>query len=37
MYSALQRQGKEMLIETTGKKLRSMMSWVGEAGLDIDD
>jgi ketol-acid reductoisomerase len=37
MYTALQRQGKEMLIETTGKKLRSMMSWVGEAGLDIDD
>ena len=37
MYTALQRQGKEMLIETTGKKLRSMMSWVGEAGLDIED
>ena len=36
VYTALQRQGKEMLIETTGKKLRGMMSWVGEGGLDID-
>jgi ketol-acid reductoisomerase len=37
MYTALKRQGKEMLIETTGKKLRAMMSWVGEGGLDIDE
>ena len=31
-----QRQGKEHLIETVGKELRGMMSWIDEGGLDID-
>ena len=30
------RQGKEHLIETVGKELRGMMSWIDEGGLDID-
>ena len=36
VFSALQRQGKEHLIETVGKELRGMMSWIDEGGLDID-
>ncbi|MGO8683485.1 MAG: ketol-acid reductoisomerase [Thermoleophilia bacterium] len=36
VYNALQRQGKEHLIETVGKDLRAMMSWISEGGLDID-
>jgi ketol-acid reductoisomerase len=37
VFNALQRQGKEHLIETVGKELRGMMSWIGdEGGLDID-
>ena len=36
VYSALKRQGKENLIETVGKELRGMMSWIDEGGLDID-
>ena len=37
MFNALQRQGKEHLIETVGKELRGMMSWIDdEGGLDID-
>ncbi|NLE23418.1 MAG: ketol-acid reductoisomerase, partial [Actinobacteria bacterium] len=36
VYSALKRQGKEHLIETVGKELRAMMSWIDEGGLDID-
>ena len=36
VYSALKRQGKEHLIETVGKELRGMMSWIDEGGLDID-
>jgi ketol-acid reductoisomerase len=36
VYGALKRQGKENLIETVGKELRSMMSWIDEGGLDID-
>ena len=32
----LKRQGKEHLIETVGKELRGMMSWIDEGGLDID-
>jgi ketol-acid reductoisomerase len=36
VFNALQRQGKEHQIETVGKKLRGMMSWIGEGGLDID-
>ena len=36
VFNALQRQGKEHPIEVVGKKLRGMMSWIGEGGLDID-
>jgi len=36
VYNALKRQGKEHLIETVGKDLRGMMSWISEGGLDID-
>jgi ketol-acid reductoisomerase len=36
VFSALQRQGKEHQIEIVGKKLRGMMSWIGESGLDIE-
>jgi ketol-acid reductoisomerase len=36
VYSALKRQGRENLIETVGKELRGMMSWIDEGGLDID-
>jgi ketol-acid reductoisomerase len=37
VYNALQRMGKEHLIETVGKELRGMMSWISdEGGLDID-
>jgi ketol-acid reductoisomerase len=37
VFNALQRQGKEHLIETVGKELRGMMSWISEeGGLDID-
>ena len=36
VYGALKRQGKEHLIETVGKELRGMMSWIDEGGLDID-
>jgi ketol-acid reductoisomerase len=36
VFNALQRQGKEHPIEIVGKKLRGMMSWIGEGGLDID-
>ena len=37
VFNALQRQGKEHLIETVGKDLRGMMSWINEGGLDLDD
>jgi ketol-acid reductoisomerase len=37
VYGALKRQGKEHLIETVGKELRGMMSWIDdESGFDID-
>ena len=36
VYNALQRQGREHQIEVVGKKLRGMMSWIGDGGLDID-
>ena len=37
VFNALQRQGKEHLIETVGKELRGMMSWIDdESGFDID-
>jgi ketol-acid reductoisomerase len=36
VFNALQRQGKENLVETVGKELRGMMSWIDEGGLDID-
>ena len=36
VYNALKRQGKEHLIETVGKELRGMMSWIDEGGFDID-
>jgi ketol-acid reductoisomerase len=36
VYGALKRQGKEHLVETVGKELRGMMSWIDEGGLDID-
>jgi len=36
VFNALQRQGKEHPIEVVGKKLRGMMSWIGDGGLDID-
>jgi len=37
VFNALQRQGKEHLIETVGKDLRGMMSWIGEGGFDLED
>jgi ketol-acid reductoisomerase len=36
VYNALKRQDKEHLIETVGKDLRGMMSWISEGGLDIE-
>ena len=36
VFNALQRQGKEHPIEIVGKKLRAMMSWISEGGLDIE-
>ena len=36
VFNALQRQGKEHLIETVGKELRGMMSWIDEGGFDIE-
>ncbi len=36
VFNALQSRGKEHLIETVGKELRGMMSWIDEGGLDID-
>ncbi len=36
VFNALQHQGKEHPIEVVGKKLRGMMSWIGERGFDID-
>ncbi|MGD0997690.1 MAG: ketol-acid reductoisomerase [Thermoleophilia bacterium] len=36
VFNALQRQGKEHPIEVVGKKLRAMMSWISEGGLDIE-
>ena len=37
VYNALKRQGKENLIESVGKELRGMMSWIDdEGGFDID-
>ena len=36
VFNALQRQGKEHPIEVVGKKLRGMMSWISEGGLDIE-
>ena len=36
VFNALQRQGKEHQIEVVGKKLRGMMSWISEGGLDIE-
>ena len=36
VFNALQRQGKEHQIEVVGKKLRDMMSWIGEGGFDLD-
>ncbi len=36
VFNALQRQGKEHQIEVVGKRLRGMMSWISEGGLDID-
>jgi ketol-acid reductoisomerase len=36
VYSALQRHGQEHLIEQVGKKLRGMMPWISDGGLDID-
>jgi ketol-acid reductoisomerase len=37
VFNALQHMGKEHLIETVGKELRGMMSWISdEGGLDID-
>ncbi len=37
VFNALQRRGKEHLIEQVGKELRGMMSWIDEGGLDIDE
>ena len=37
VFNALQRQGKETLIESVGKDLRGMMSWIGEGGFDLED
>ncbi len=36
VFNALQQQGKEHQIEIVGKKLRGMMSWIGERGFDLD-
>jgi ketol-acid reductoisomerase len=36
VYNALQRHGQEHLVEQVGKKLRGMMPWISEGGLDID-
>ena len=36
VFNALQRHGKEHLIEQVGKELRAMMPWISEGGLDID-
>ncbi len=36
VFNALQRRGKEHQIEVVGKKLRGMMSWISEGGLDIE-
>jgi ketol-acid reductoisomerase len=36
VYNALQRRGKEHQIEQVGKKLRAMMPWISEGGLDIE-
>jgi len=36
VFNALQRRGKEHQIEIVGKKLRDMMSWIGEGGFDLD-
>ncbi len=36
VYNALQRQGRDHLVEAVGKDLRGMMSWIDEGGLDID-
>jgi ketol-acid reductoisomerase len=36
VFNALQRQGKEHPIEVVGKRLRAMMSWISEGGLDLD-
>jgi ketol-acid reductoisomerase len=38
VYSALQRDGKEQLIEQVGKELRGMMTWIAEeSDLDFDE
>ena len=37
VFNALQRQGKEDLIEHVGKDLRGMMSWISEGGFDLED
>jgi ketol-acid reductoisomerase len=37
VFNALQRQGKDHLIERVGKDLRAMMSWIGEGGFDLED
>jgi ketol-acid reductoisomerase len=37
VFNALQRQGKDHLIERVGKDLRGMMSWIGEGGFDLED
>ncbi len=36
VFNALQRQGKEHLVEVVGKELRGMMTWIDEGGLDIE-
>jgi ketol-acid reductoisomerase len=36
VYNALQRHGREHLIEKVGKELRAMMPWISEGGLDIE-
>ena len=36
VFNALQRKGKEHLIESVGKDLRGMMSWIDEGDLDIE-
>jgi ketol-acid reductoisomerase len=37
VFNALQRQGKEDLIESVGTDLRGMMSWISEGGFDLED